>query len=157
MYIETERLIIKNLDIKNTDELYLILSNEDVMRYIETPFSYKQTEVFIINSALCNPPLIFGVFSKGTNKLIGHLIFHPLNDNNYEIGWVLSKPYWNKGFAQELTKYIINYAKQKGINGLVIECDKKQLTTKHIAEKFGFQQEKDCNESALIKYELKLH
>lgn len=156
MHIETNRLTVKNMTLNNADELFAVLSDKDVMRFIEKPFSYKQTEDFIINFALCVPPKIFGVFLKETDLLIGHLIFHPYDETCYEVGWILNKLYWNMGFAQELTESVIDYAKQNKIKGLVIECDKNQLATRHIAEKHNFQLVEECSNSKLVEYKLKL-
>lgn len=39
MRIETERLIIRNLKIDDLEPLYEVLSNKEVMKYIEEPFT----------------------------------------------------------------------------------------------------------------------
>ena len=47
MELITERCLIRNLNIEDTDELYQVLSDEDVMRYIEPIFDMEKTKEFI--------------------------------------------------------------------------------------------------------------
>ena len=80
--------------------------------------------------------------------MIGHLIFHPFDDDTlerkygkgkvWELGWIIAKAYWHQGLATETTRHIIEYAKQAGIRALVIECDLLNLATIKVAAKFGF-------------------
>ena len=64
-----------------------------------------------------------------------------------EIGWLLKRSEWGKGYAKELTKMMIEQAKREG-KAVVIECDPEQQITKHIAASFGFEyqgEEDDCS------------
>ncbi len=138
--IETERLCVRPFECSDVSDLYAILSDPEVMRYIEAPFTYEKTERFLKEYALCESPLVYAVIEKQTEKLIGHLIFHPFDEQAYELGWILSEESWHRGYAKELTQAVIQYASQKKIPSLVIECDPRQTITKHIAVSFGFRE-----------------
>lgn len=70
---------------------------------------------------------------------MGYLIFHPYpGDAGYELGWVLHQRYWNQGYAKELTRSMLSYAREHRIPSLVIECVPEQQGTKAIALKNGF-------------------
>jgi len=87
--------------------------------------------------------------------MIGHVIYHPFSgEDRYEIGWVIAKEWWGKGFAEEITRALIHKAKRDGLRCLVIECDPNQEASKKIALKNGFSYSGRLNN--LDVYRLKL-
>ncbi len=138
MELFSERCKIRNLCIGDAEDLYKVLSDGEVMKYIEPVFDMEKTVDFIKNAGLCEPPLVYAVEFTESEKVIGHLIFHSYENSAYEIGWVINKNYWGMGIADELTKRLIEYSKTLDIKSLVIECDENQAASKHIALKNGF-------------------
>ena len=133
----TERLKIRKFTNNDLTELYNLLSDEDVMKFIEPPFSWEKTANFLNSVALINPPLIYAV-EDFSQKFIGYVIFHEYDNDSFELGWILNKRYWGKGYANELTKAFINRSLEIGKN-LIIECDPNQENTKRIAMKNDFE------------------
>ena len=138
MIIETPRCLIRRFTADDADDLYEILSDHDVMAHIEPPFTRKQTQDFIESAGLCDPPLVYALIWKETEKLIGHVIFHSYEKDSYEIGWIVNKEYWGQGIASEITAALIGYTKKLGISSCIIECDPKQIASIKIAQKYGF-------------------
>lgn len=128
MNLTTDRCHIRNFNMEDVDDLYEVLSDESVMMYIENAFDRKRTKEFIQTAGMCERPLVYAVVWKRTGRVIGHVIFHPYEESDYEIGWILNKEYWGKGIAEEITKELINYARYIGIIGCVIECDTGHTT-----------------------------
>lgn len=151
--IETKSCRIRQFKQSDVDDLYLILSNPKVMEYIEAPFTLEDTKDFLNKNALSYPPRVFALEYKQNKKLIGHIIFHEYDKDSYEIGFILSQDYWGCGIADEITKSLINYAKNKNIHSLIIECDKRQLATQKIATNNNF---KLISSEDLLVYELVL-
>lgn len=133
----TERLNIRKFTNNDLTELYILLSDEDVMEFIESPFSWDKTANFLNSVALIDPPLIYAV-EDFSQKFIGYVIFHEYDKDSFELGWILNKRYWGKGYANELTKAFINRSLEIGKN-LIIECDPNQENTKRIAMKNNFE------------------
>ena len=139
-YLETERLIIRSFNKNDIKYAYEYLSDETVMEYIEPIMSYKKAESFIKKAGISNN-LIYAIVLKNNKKLIGHLIFHEYeNEKVYELGWIINKNYWNKGYAQEASMRIIKY----GFDTLKIEKiigETEEENTKSIAifEKLGMK------------------
>lgn len=155
MKIETERLIIRNFVFGDVAALFEVLSNKDVMEYVEKPYTYERTQKLVEEAAFSQSPLIYALQIKDTGELIGHVIYHPYgNDVCYEIGWIIAKKWWGKGFAGEVTKSLIYEAQKEGIKCLVIECDPRQEATKRIAVKNGFMYEGKTNGLDVYKLEL---
>lgn len=135
----TERCIVRRMKPEDWHDLFAILSDEKVMRYIEQPFSEKQTKQFIEEAGMNDPPLVYAIVYEENQRLIGHLIFHPYEEDAYEIGWILHRNYWGRRIATELTQAAVEYAKEKGIPKLLIQCSPEQKSTIAIAQKFGFE------------------
>ena len=138
MKIRTPRTLIRPFRLTDATDLHEVLSNTEVMQYIEPPFYFEKTEAFIRDHGLCNPPRVYALEDRISATVIGNVIFHPYDAQSYELGWILHKDYWGKGLASEITEALIQYAKQQKIPQLILECDKAQAASKRIAEKFGF-------------------
>ncbi len=152
MYLLTQRCLIRNFIEGDVAGLFEILSNNNVMKYIEPPFSFDQTRTFLCEAGLCDPPLIYALILRSTGALIGHIIFHVYEKNAYEIGWIIDEDYWGQGIASEITAALLAYAKDIGVKSCVIECDPFQATSIHIACKFGFIYEGE--KSGCLRYRI---
>ena len=107
MELTTDRCFIRNMKMTDTDDLYQVYSDERVMMYMEPVFDMQRTKEFIQVAGLCEPPLVYAIVWKITGRVIGHVIFHSYERNDYEIGWILNKDYWGMGIADEVTKALI--------------------------------------------------
>ncbi len=154
MELTTKRCLIRQLKMNDANDLCQVLSDADVMQYIEPVFDIEKTQNFIRSAGLCEPPLVYAIEWKMTGKVIGHAIFHPFEKKDYEIGWVLHKDYWGIGIADEVTKELIRYARVLGAESCVIECDERQTASKRIAMKNGFLYENKTD--SLERYRLML-
>lgn len=138
MKMEIARFCVRPFRAEDAEALHILLSDPQVMRFIEPPYSPEQTRAFLQSAGLCQPPLVWALIDRQTGALAGQLIFHPYDAARYELGWILSKALWGTGAASELTEAAIAYARNVGIPALILECAKEQQVTRHIAEKFGF-------------------
>lgn len=150
MRIETARFCIRPFRIEDAEALYALLSDPQVMRFIEAPYSLEQTLAFLQSAGLCDPPLVWALVDKQTMALVGQLIFHPYDSTHYELGWIFPQSLCRTGAASEVTEAALAYARKAGIPALIIECAPQQRVTRHIAEKFGFRL---LEEKALCVYE----
>lgn len=118
-------------------DLYDTISDPDVMRYIEPPYTIEKTKEFLFNAGLCDSPLVY-VAENNEGKYVGYVIYHDYDEHTIEIGWLLKRSEWGKGYAKELTNMMVKQAKFGG-KSVIIECSPEQLITRHIAEVFGFK------------------
>ena len=131
-------ITIRRMQSGDADELYRLLSDPVVMRYLELPYDRARTEVFLRRAGLAAQPLVYAVEEGGS--FIGYVIYHAYDGNSMEIGWVLLPEYWGRGYASALTNRLIDRARQER-KSVVIECAPAQEATKRIASKKGFR---DC-------------
>lgn len=127
--------LIRKMTLDDLDDLYALLSDSEVMRYIEPPFTKEQTVQFLMDAGLSEKPLVYAVEDSGS--FIGYVIFHDYDEDNMETGWILKREVWGQGYASLLTKMLIDKSRKLG-KGVIIECDPRQAATKHIAKKYGF-------------------
>lgn len=137
--METERLLIRPLTASDTPALHAVLSDAEVMRFVEAPFSLGQTAAFIERISAQVPAPVQALVWKKTGELVGQLIYHPYDAESWELGWILRRDFWGRGIAAELTEAALADARQRRIPALVIECAPEQRVTRHIAEKLGFR------------------
>lgn len=151
--MQTPRLTIRKFCENDFESLYTLLSDAKVMRFLEPPYSREQTRDFLNRYALCDAPSVWSVEDK-RGQWIGYVIYHPYESDSYEIGWVLRREDWHKGYAQELTAALIRDA-QTRTRELILECVPEQAATRAIALQNGFVYAgKDGN---LDVYKLSLH
>ncbi len=139
MLIKTDLLTIRAMHNDDISKLHQLLSNKNVMKYVEEPFTYDKTKEFAGKYGLSDEPIVFSVDLKNTG-FIGYILFSAFDsDETYEIGWFLLEEHWNKGFASLLTEMLIAYSASIGVKNLVIEFDKNQKCSQIIATKFNFK------------------
>ena len=145
--MESPRLLVRPFAEADAPALGRILSDPAVMRFLEPPFSPEQTRAFLREAGLCRPPRVYAVIRKDDGGLIGHLIWHPWEETSMELGWVLARDCWGRGYARELTETALAQTDRD----VVIECCPAQAATRHLAESFGFQAEEEQDGLAVYR------
>lgn len=123
IYIETERLLLR--DWKETDkpEFSLINGNPHVMRYFPGCLTPEESDRFVARIVAelkaCGHGL-FAVEIKDTGEFIGYVGLHAFDFDapfspGWEIGWRLSDRHWHKGYATEAAVACIDYARGGGL------------------------------------------
>lgn len=114
--LQTERLYLRNFCEQDLEDLYKIYSEDEVMKYIgrggalNKEQSLKminiQSEKFYKEKNYC----IWALAEKSGGKLIGHCGFSDLPENyGTEIAYLISREYWNKGYATEIAMETLKY------------------------------------------------
>ena len=136
---ESARVRLRTMRREDLDELYALLSDEAVMRWLEPPFSRAGTEDFLERAGLCEPPLVYAAEGPA-GEFLGYAIYHDYDERSRELGWVLKPAFWNKGYAGEMTNLLTALAQREGKDA-VIECVPEQTASAQIARRHGFAYE----------------
>lgn len=117
--LETERLYLREFHLSDVERMSEIHLEEETMRYIgkggirNTEQTRRGIEYFIRNQRE-NGFTIWAVIEKESNVLIGHCGFEYLQDgSDIELCYLLSKDYWGKGYATEISKATLIYGFEK--------------------------------------------
>ncbi len=140
MYIETQRLIIRNFTTEDADALHLILGDAETMSYSEPAYTFEKTSDFLEEFCIKRNGAVAAVLKDG-GKLIGYLLFHAVEEDIYELGWFFNRAYWRQGYALEACKAIIDYAfMELNIHKIFAETIDTVKSTK-LMKKLGMQME----------------
>ncbi|MGD6774685.1 MULTISPECIES: GNAT family N-acetyltransferase [Bacillaceae] len=143
MNIRTERLIIRNFNLKDWEDVYLYTGNKSVMKYMpEGVLSKEETQAFIKEN-MNNKAQKFPLILAENNTLIGHIeFFKYFGEHTYEIGWVLNPDYYNKGYASEAAFGVLKYGfEELGLHRIVATCQPENVPSYRVMEKIGMRRE----------------
>ena len=140
---ENARLRLRTMRRGDLEELYALLSDAEVMRWLEPPFTREQAERFLQQAGLSDPPLVYAA-EDAEGEFLGYAIYHDYDDHSRELGWVLRQSAWRKGYAGEMTDLLTVLARREGKDA-VIECTPEQTVSAHIARRHGFSYKGSAN------------
>ncbi|MGZ5062077.1 MAG: GNAT family N-acetyltransferase [Usitatibacter sp.] len=113
--LETPRLVMRQLRESDWDPLALMYADPDVMRFIGTGVTLNREETWrSIANMLGHWQLRgFGMWAleiRETGEIAGRAGFiEPPGWPGFELGWLLGKPYWGKGYATEAARAALRH------------------------------------------------
>ncbi|MCY8233958.1 GNAT family N-acetyltransferase [Priestia endophytica] len=148
-FIETNRLLLREIVKDDANDILKYLSDEEVMKYYGlAPFktiNEALNEISWYQSILNEQTGIrWGITLKGKDEVIGSCGFLNRVPEHYrtEIGYELSKDYWGHGIASEALEAVIRYGfkylKFQRIEALV---EPPNISSHKLIEKHGFIRE----------------
>ena len=134
--LQTNRLKISIPTIGSLDNWCKLQSDKDVMKYIgdgkiRNTATTKENLEFTINHYKKHSFSQFDIFLKEDNKFIGKagLNYLPQDKNNdIEVGYLLHKKYWGKGYATELAETFIKWGFDKFHFSRIVACCEEENT-----------------------------
>lgn len=149
--IITERLILRKLTGADVDNIFLLDSNPDVMKYVGVPPSSSREESAkmienILNQYEKNGTGRLAVIEKETNKFTGWSGIKLLTDevngfkNVYELGYRFLPEFWGKGYATESARASLDLAfNQLNTEKIYAYADVENQSSNSILTKLGFE------------------
>ncbi|HEY4998511.1 MAG TPA: GNAT family N-acetyltransferase [Usitatibacter sp.] len=113
--LETPRLLLRKLRESDWDPFAAMYADADVMRYIGTGVTLNREDTWrSIANMLGHWQLRgFGMWAievKETGELAGRAGFiDPPGWPGFELGWLLGKPYWGRGYASEAARAALRH------------------------------------------------
>ena len=139
--LETKRLILRALSLKDFDDVQSWAGNPENVRYMSWgPNTEEQTREFL-SSVKCGRD--FATMLKETGKVIGSCGLYPDQaEDTGLLGWILHKDYWKLGYGTELAGELIRYGfSDLKLRRLVAPCAAANYGSYRIMEKNGMRQE----------------
>ncbi len=152
IYLNTERLILRELTIEDEQTIFELDSDPEVMRYLTNGLTSSLDDVRaalkIIEDLLKKHEGKFGFWAaheRHSNQFIGWFHFRPgkndpENVKRIELGYRFLRSNWGKGYATEGSVALL----KKGFNELGVEevfavTMQKNLRSRKVMEKVGLQ------------------
>jgi [ribosomal protein S5]-alanine N-acetyltransferase len=157
--IETERLLLRPITMKDAPDIFSYASDPEVTRYVRfvTHKSIKDTHAFIRRvqaSYKKGITPLWGMQSKATGRLIGALGFlqWPNPDRRAELGYVVHRNVWGQGYVTEAAKAVCDFAfKKMNVNRIEAGTIVGHVASQRVLEKCGFKFEGVLRQRELIK------
>ncbi len=155
---KSQRLGFRNWKEADTDKLFSLNSDKEVMEFFPFLPSLEQTKEFIKRMKVQfeeNGFCYFAVDQLETENFIG---FIGISEQDYEadftpcvdIGWRLDKKYWNKGYASEGAKRCLKFAfEDRELKSVKAVAPRTNLKSRKVMNKIGMQYVKDFKHIAL--------
>ncbi len=176
--LETDRLILRHLEWADFEAIHAIMADPDVMRYVGngSPKTREQTQRLLDLWIKDNqrswdehtrerlPQLrraierdahfsLWATVEKRTGRLVGRcgLLAWDLDGRKeVEVGYVLARPYWGRGYATEAARGIRDYGFDRlGFDRLISLIGPANTTSQRVALKNGMRHERDVKVGAI--------
>lgn len=146
-YIETDRMIVRELTLEDLEAVYRHFSIPEVTRFMDIDGCKNLREAeeiiaFHIEDSGCR----YGLFSKEENNLIGTCGFHCWitedEESRAEIGFDLSPSYWGMGFMQEALNEMFHVGfKLMKLDYIEATTEIDNIQSQKLLKKMKFKQE----------------
>lgn len=140
MQIETSRLYIRGFSMQDAGDLHEILGDRETMKNCEPVYSLEKTMTFLKDFCIERKGALAAEL-KESRKVIGYILFKPLDEDIYEIGWFFNRAYWRRSYAYEACSAVIEYGfHQMGLHKVVAETI-DTVKSVGLMEKLGMKHE----------------
>lgn len=147
--LESERLLLRKLNMTDSQELQIIRSDERVMKYMDSERhnTLEFSENFVSeNLAMYTQKrgLFWAIIEKSSQSFLGDFAFWKIDSKNSraEIGYTLKPEFWGKGFMKEAMIEIINFGfNQFNLHSIEANINPENDNSRGLLKKMGFQKE----------------
>jgi len=140
MYLETDRMAIRDFTMDDIEDLHDIFGDAEVMENCEPAYDLAKTSRFLSEFCIGKRGAVAAVL-KDSGKLIGYILFKMSDEGVYEIGWIFNKTYWRQGYAYESCKAVVDCAfRELGAHKLFAEAI-DSVKSVSLMKKLGMQLE----------------
>jgi ribosomal-protein-alanine N-acetyltransferase len=163
----TERLLIRDYIIEDLESHHELLSDEIVMYYLqdiktENIDESKENLLNLINDQKLEERkyYCFRIENRSTSKFIGSVGYTVIDNTPYgklvHMGYFIKQDFWNKGYATEALKRVIEYAfDENSVYRIHTGCHKENIASEKVMQKCGFIKEAEFKEYVLHEGKLK--
>ena len=118
--LETERLVLRQLTLADTADMFVMRSDPEVMKYIPRPLAVTLDDaaavIKMINGFIeTGEKINWGITEKTTGKVIGMIGYVDLKPEHFraEVGYSLSRAWHRKGIMREALAAVLKYGFEK--------------------------------------------
>ncbi|MFN8354535.1 MAG: GNAT family N-acetyltransferase [Spirosomataceae bacterium] len=143
--LETDRLSLRRFTQADFDLIHALHTDPAVMQFIKSPDTPVETQAYLdrVLEGYQNEPLVgrMAVIEKASGVFVGIAIVKYFNESHdIEIGYLLNKTFWRKGYATELTRALIQYCFDTvGAQRVVAVCMTGNEGSWRVMEKAGMR------------------
>jgi RimJ/RimL family protein N-acetyltransferase len=144
--LETERLVLREFEPRDTDALLKVLGDPIAMHYYPAPFPRAEVDDWIRRNRTRYRDVGFGMWAmllKDSGELMGDCgcyVREVQGNPEFELGWHVRRDLWGRGYATEAARHCIEYAFAKlGAQRIIALIRPENLSSCRVAEKNGMR------------------
>jgi RimJ/RimL family protein N-acetyltransferase len=161
MIFQSARLIARRMESGDLAAFAAYRNDPDAARYQSwTSFSLEEAGEFIASMALKNPGdsgwFQFALQRRDDSSLVGDCGLRIIEDDRRlaEIGFTVARQHWNKGYASEEVRALVDYAFNTfGLHRITASADPRNTASCRVLEKAGMHKEAHHRQSLWFKGE----
>jgi len=146
---DTARLVCRPVEDRDADALFSMYANAEAMRYWSRPpmtdVAEARTMIERWRGFFANrEALTWGITQRGEGRVIGtHTLFHfHEQSRRCEIGYILARDYWGRGYMREALAVLVDYAFYSlDLCRIEADVDPRNIASVRALEHFGFVRE----------------
>lgn len=147
--LETERLILRKVTMRDAEDMFAYTSDQDVARYVtwDTHRTMEDSKEFIrfIEQQYDNAAIApWGIEYKENGRMIGTIDFVLWQPNHQmaELGYALSKGYWGRGLMSEAANELLRFGfAEMDLVRVQARCFTENIGSQRVMEKIGMTYE----------------
>lgn len=155
----SERLLFTPISLKDAEAIHTFASDEDVSRFIGWPLTetLEETEDYVkemIEREDKGSHLYASLVEKNTKRVIGCVMLFNFDKsaNSGEVGYVLHKAFWGKGYISEALRVMVAYAFDiMDLHRLSARVVDTNYASAKVLEKNGFKKEGHFRDNYFIE------
>ena len=138
--IETKRLILRQFQESDYDDLYEYLSQLENDEFEGYPgITYENGREHL--AYRINSDEFYAIELKASGKVIGNIYCGSREYKAREIGYIINKKYQREGYASEALSVVLQEAFRTGVHRIFAECDPRNECSWKLLEKVGMKRE----------------
>ncbi|WP_046214358.1 GNAT family N-acetyltransferase [Paenibacillus wulumuqiensis] len=147
--LETERLLLRPVTKEDREDMYLYGADSELTRYV-TWHTYQTIEdadtfiEYLLDRYEQGQVAPWAIQDKESGRMIGTAGFVNWNITQFraEVGYVLARPYWNRGYMTEAMEAILQFGcEQMKLMRIEARCMTGNIGSTRVLEKLGMQYE----------------
>jgi ribosomal-protein-alanine N-acetyltransferase len=161
--IETDRLKLRKLSLSDVSDVFEYASDPEVSktvwwehhRKVDDSLSFLKQIVFQYEKGIPSP---WAVVLKQAHKMVGTIGYHwwSLENACAEVGYVISRSYWNNGYMTEALKEVLGFGFDKmSLERVEAKCFIENLPSERVMQKCGMKLEGILRNSMFVKGEFR--
>jgi [ribosomal protein S5]-alanine N-acetyltransferase len=159
--LESERLIFRKILQSDAKALFLLRSNDEVLRFMDVPrhYSISDSEKLIrtLDESYENEAGInWVIVEKHTNSFAGYFGYWRIIPEHCraEIGYALKPEYWGKGYMYETINFMARFGfEEMKLHSIEANVNPLNERSKKVLERIGFKKEAHFRENYLFNGE----
>src|SRR5215204_7569399 len=147
--LETERMVLRRMEMADVDDLMDIFSDPVAMRYYPGTKSRQEAEEWVLRVLRSYREHGFGLWVavlEGSGEFAGQCgltVQVVEGKDEVEIGYLFLRKFWGRGLATEAARAVRDHGFALGYGRLVSIIDPQNLASRRVAEKTGLTLEKE--------------